>query len=392
MITTIKCKSCGEEIEISEALQHQIEEQILVNERSKHQKELEKIKGQVREEVLQKSKKDFEFQIQSLQKGREEEEKRNAKLLKQSVDLSEELRKLRHKDEERELEMKKRIAKEEERIRGEAREKVLEEHESKDREKDKKLQDALKQIDALKAQIQRGSQQTQGEVMELVLEKILKGEFPQDEIFEVKKGQRGADVVQTVVDENGKNCGKILWESKNAQWNKAWLAKLRQDRRDAKADIAVLVATNPPQEIDTFAFTEGVWITKMNVVRNLTVALRHNLISIHNERANADGKDDKKEVLYQYLTSVEFKLRVEGIVEAFNNLQQDIEKEKRWFNTKWARQETEIRKIVDNTQGMYGDLQAATGRALSPIEALELPAGDVAEENGDDDDTIRVNH
>jgi len=50
-----------------------------------------------------------------------------------------------------------------------------------------------------------------------------------------------------------------------------------------------------------------------------------------------------------------------------------VESEKRWFTTKWARQEKEIRKIIDGTQGMYGDLQAVTGRSLGAIPALEAP-------------------
>lgn len=376
MSTKIKCKNCGEEIEISEALQHQIQEQVLTAERSKHQKELEEVVRRTQQAALEKSRKDFEFQLQNLQKEKEEEKQRNSKLLKQLEELNEELRALRRKDEERDLEMKKRIASEEERIRDEARKKILEEHELRDREKDKKLQDALKQIEELKAKIQRGSQQAQGEVMELALEEILRVEFPQDGIEEVKKGQRGADVIQSVVDRKSRNCGIILWESKNAQWSKSWIPKLRQDQRDAKAQIAVLVVTNPPPEIDTFTFMDGVWVTKRNAVVGLAMALRTNLINLHNERMNRAGKDDKMEVLYQYLTSVEFRHRVEGIVEAFTNLQQDIEKERRWFTTKWARQEKEIRKIVDNTQGMYGDLQSATGRSLPPIKTLELPAGE----------------
>ncbi len=376
MSTKIKCKNCGAEIEISEALQHQIQEQVLATERSKHQKELEEVAKKAEQNAREKSRQEFEFQLQNLQKEKEEEKQRNSKLLKQLGELNEELRALRRKDEERDLEMKKRLANEEERIREETRKKLLEEHELKDREKDKKLQDALRQIEELKAKMQRGSQQAQGEVMELALEEILRSEFPEDEIAEVKKGQRGADVIQVVIDKRGRKCGAILWESKNAQWSKGWIAKLRQDQRDAKAQIAVLVATNTPPEIDTFTFMEGVWITKRNAVIGLAMALRTNLISLHNERLNRAGKDDKMEVLYQYLTSVEFRHRVEGIVEAFTNLQQDIEKERRWFTTKWARQEKEIRKIIDNTQGMYGDLQSVTGRSLPPIKMLELPAGE----------------
>ena len=397
MDTTIKCKKCGEVIEISEAIQHQIKERILASEKSKHQKEIKEIKKQAQEEAIaqiedlknkqeqavQKSKEDSDFQLENLQKENEEEKERNAKLLKESKDHHKEKRDFRRRDEERELEMQKKIAEEEEIIRDETKKKVLEEHELKDREKDKQLQNALaafkdseNKMESMKNKMERGSQQLQGEVMEVALEETLQRAFSQDKISNVKAGQRGADVEQIVIDKWGRECGKILWESKNAQWNKSWLAKLREDQRQAKAEIAVLVATNLPSGVDTFKLTDKVCITKRNIVVPLATLFRDRLIAINNERNNSAGKDEAKETLYQYLTSVDFKHRVEAIVEGFTNLQEDLEKERNWFMRKWARQEKEIRKIVDNTQGMYGDLQSATGRTLSPIKVLELPDGD----------------
>src|SRR3954454_16109841 len=107
--------------------------------------------------------------------------------------------------------------------------------------------------------------------------------------------------------------------------------------------------------------------------QDLALLLRYSLIQVYAERANLAGKDEKMEILYGYLTSVEFQHRVQAIVEGFTYLLADVEREKRWFETKWARQEKEIRKIIDSTQGMYGDLQAVTGRSLPTIAALESP-------------------
>lgn len=375
MKSMIKCPKCGEYFEPSEAFKHQLEEEILIAERSKHKKEIEEIKRETEKSAIEKTKFEYENLIGRLRRNFSEETERNTKLLKQLEDLNDELRRLRRKDEERELEMKKRLASEEEKIREEARKRALEEHELKDKEKDKKLTDALKQIEELKIKIQQGSQQAQGEVMELELEEILRREFSDDEISEVKKGQRGADIIQKVVDKKGQHCGMILWESKNAQWSETWLAKLREDQREVKAQLTVLVASNPPKDIKTFTYRDGVWITTRKLVIALALALRFDLIHLHHEKLTSVGKNEKMEILYQYLTGIEFRHRVEAIVEAFTNLQQDIEREKRWFNIKWARQEKEIRKIVDNTHGMYGDLQAVTGRALQQIKTLELSAG-----------------
>lgn len=376
MNNTIKCKYCGKEIEISEALQHKIEEQALTAERAKHQKELADTRKQAEQVAFTRLQKDFELRFKNLQKEKDEEKERNTKLLKQLEELSEDLRKLRRKDEERELEMKKKLATEEGKIRQEAAKKAEEDQKLKLKERDIKIEQLMKALEEAKRKAAQGSQQAQGEAMELELEEILEREFPDDEIVEVKKGQRGADVLQKVIDRKGRDCGTILWESKNALWSESWLAKLREDQRQAKAQLGVLVAVNPPKDVETFTYRNGVWITDIKFAVGLALALRFDLIHLHHEKLTSIGKNGKVEVLYQYLTGTEFKHRIETIAESFTNLQQDIEREKRWFNTKWARQEKEIRKIVDNTHGMYGELQAVTGRALQQIKRLELPPGE----------------
>lgn len=374
MNTTIKCKYCGREIEISEALQHKIQEEALTAEKIRHQQELAEARKLAEQQVFQKLSQDFELQLKTLRKERDEEKGRNSKLLKQLEDLTDQIRQLRRKDEERELEMKKKLTEEEGKIKDELARKFLEEHELKDKEKDKKMADLVKQIELWKAKAQQGSQQTQGEVMELELEELLKKEFPDDEIKEVKKGQRGADVIQTVIDKRGQPCGTILWESKNAQWQDGWLKKLREDQREAKAHLGVLVATSHPKDIGLFKFQDGVWIADRKAVINLGAVLRFDLIHVNHERLMNVGKNEKMEVLYEYLTGTEFRHRVESIAEAFTNLQADIEKEKRFFTIKWARQEKELRKIIDSTHGMYGELQAVSGRALQTIKQLEPPS------------------
>lgn len=372
-MSTIKCKNCGQEIEISEALEHQISEQVLQAERARHQKDLADVRKNAEETITAKVKTDFESTIKRLQEVETDEKDRNRKLQEQLGGLMKELRKAKQEKDDAKLEMQKKLADEEEKIRLEARKKSDEEHQLKDAEKDKKLQDALKMNDELKRKLEQGSQQGQGEVMELELEQTLRREFPEDRIAEVKKGERGADISQTVIDKLGRGCGMILWESKNAQWSDGWLKKLREDQRAARAQLAVLVTANPPEGVETFVYRENVWITTIKSAKGLALALRFDLIHIHFEKLANVGKNEKMEVLYQYLRSVEFAHRIESIAEAFNNLQGDIEKEKRWFNLKWARQEKELRKIIDNTHGMYGELQAVTGRELQEIKPLELP-------------------
>jgi len=376
MKNTIKCPKCGAEIEVSEALTHQIEEQVLVSLESKHKADIENVKKQAEEDGGKKALEKFESQLTTLQKEKDDERERNKKLTGQIDELLGEVGKLREKDDDREIEMKRKLMEAEEKIRIDVRKKAEEEHQLKDLEKDNKLTEALKQIEELKTKMQQGSQQSQGETLELELESKLKAEFPTDVITEVKKGQRGADISQEVIDKLGRSCGIILWESKNAQWSDSWIAKLKEDQRQAKTDLAVLVSVNLPKGIESFSYKDGVWIASWKHFLPLSWALRFNLVSLYHERQSSEGKDEKMKVLYQYLTGPEFKHRVEGIIEAFSNLQEEMEKEKRYFNVKWARQEKEIRKVIDHTHGMYGDLQGVIGKSLPEIKSLELESGE----------------
>lgn len=330
MVNTITCKKCGAIIDVAEELAHDVRETVSLEEKRKARVEIDK--------------------------------------------YLDEIKALREKDETREIEMKKRLLSETEKIKDDERRKLEDEHKLKDLENFKKLQDVLKANEELKRKIEQGSQQTQGESLELTLEEELKKEFPTDLISEVKKGVRGADMIQEVVDKLGRNCGTIIWESKNAKWTEDWISKLKEDQRQAKADLAVLVTVNLPEELlkKGMGFKNGVWICNPSNFILLAMSLRFNLVNIYHEKQNGVNVDEKMKVLYEYLTGNEFKHRVEGIVESFGVLQDDIEREKRWFSAKWARQEKEIRKVIDHTHGMYGDLQGVTGRALPEIKSLEL--------------------
>lgn len=339
MANTIKCKNCGAVIDVAEELAHDIKESVVLEYRKKAQEEVDEVRRKFSNDIDK---------------------------------LLDEIKALREKDASREIEMKKKMLEDREKIKEEERLKLEDEHKLKDLENFKKLQDVLKANEELKRKLEQGSQQTQGESLELTLEEELKKEFPQDVISEVKKGVRGADLIQEVVDRLNRSCGTIIWESKNAKWSDTWIGKLKEDQRQAKADLAVLVSVDLPKDITTYNFKNGVWICSYKFFIPLAIALRFNLVNIYFEKQNAVNVDEKMKVLYEYLTGNEFKLRVEGIVEAFGTLQDDIEREKRWFAGKWARQEKEIRKVIDHTHGLYGDLQGVTGRALPEIKSLEL--------------------
>ena len=232
-------------------------------------------------------------------------------------------------------------------------------------------QDALKVNEELHRKLQQGSQQTQGEVLELELEQLLRTHFPLDQIESVPKGIGGADVIQRVVSKSGNFCGTIVWESKRTKaWSEGWPQKLKDDQRAVKAEIAVLVSEILPKDCKNFGQCDGIWVSNSQCAVGLAAALRVQLVEVAMTKLAAVGKNEKMETLYQYLSGSEFRQRVEAIVEAFVAMQEDLQEERRVTERRWAKREKQIQKVISNTSGMYGDFQGLIGSSLQTIPSL----------------------
>lgn len=366
MQNTISCPHCKKDIELTEAFKHEFQEQF--------EKDLETAKKEAEEKLRLKLEDEQKLKQRDAENEKQELKEQNKKLQENLLELNKSLRDLKVKDEERELEMQKKLASEEEKIRLEAVKKAEESNALKILEKDKQLADTLKELEDAKRKLQQGSQQTQGEAFELEFESILKKEFPNDIISEVGKGIRGGDIVQEVVDRNGNNVGKILWELKNTKtWSEQWVEKLKNDQRAILAEDAVLITEVLPNDMKSSgAFRNGVWVTQRGSFIAIASVLRAKLIQLYYVKIAGKGKDEKMDVLFTYLSGTEFKHRVEAILEAWTGMQEDIEKEKRYFANKWSRDDKHIRQVIDNTIGMRGDLEGIIGNALPEIKGLEL--------------------
>ena len=242
-------------------------------------------------------------------------------------------------------------------------------------EKEQTILAMQRQIEELKRKAEQGSQQLQGEVQELELENLLRSKFPSDSIEPVAKGEYGGDILQQVHGAFGQACGTILWESKRTRsWSDGWLTKLRDDQRAAKAEIAVIVSQALPKGVETFDLVDGVWITHPRAALPVAMMLRHTLLEVTSARLSSEGQQTKMELVYQYLTGPKFRQRVEGIVEAFSTMREDLDKEKAAIGKQWAKREKQIERVMQSTVGMYGDLQGIAGKTLQEIEGLSFPA------------------
>jgi len=374
MNNQIICPYCKKSIPLNEALSHQIKENYQRIYQKRLFEEKKKMEEELKIEFSKKIKEKIEIEIKDKMNENEELKKQNKLLQEQLLELNKLIRQLQFEKEKQRVEMEKKLFEELEKIRREQKEQLEKEFQLKILEKDKKLNDALKLVEEYKRKLEQGSQQLQGEVLELHLEEMLRKEFPHDEIREVPKGVRGADILQVVKNEFGRSCGAIIWEIKRTKnWSEEWITKLKDDQRAVKAEIAVLVSNVLPQDIKYFGLYQGIWVCQIDSALALITVLRHSLINIQAIKNSVAGKEEKKEVLWRYLTSIEFQQRLSAIIEAHQQLQEDIEKEKRFFALKWAKQEKNIRKVIDNLLGVSGDLESIMGKALPEIKIGLLP-------------------
>ena len=410
----INCPNCGFEIPVEEVLTHQIRES-LKNELERDVKEREK-KLSEKDKLLKEKETDLDQQIEERLKTKsaeieanlreklksesaqefnlvkeelEEKTKKLQEAQKVELDLRKKTRALEERERALELEVEKKVSSERELIRKTVYEQLKDEHDLKDLEKDKLISDLKKNLEDAKRRAEQGSMERQGEIQEIDLEDTLRSAFRFDDIEPVPKGVRGADVIQTVKDASMKTCGKIIWESKRTKaWSAGWIQKLKDDQITVGAEIAIIISEALPPDIETFGQVDQIWVTSRPYAIPLASVLRESLTKIHFARSSAEGMSDKMNILYHYIIGPEFKQKIEAIVQTFEGMTIQLDREKRAMEKLWKEREKQIERVISNTSGMYGDFKGLIGAALEDIEEFELlPGQDTLQlESGDNDE------
>jgi len=407
--TSIKCPNCGTSIDVNDILKHQLEDKIRVeyqqkaNEKAKElasknealetaKAEFEAKKKQENElfsERLEQAKKVSEKEItEKLKKKLEEESKdRVTEMEKELSEKSEKLRELSKMEGEvaklqrEKLEMKEAIEAAAQKQLNETlaleREKIRKQEDDKNELKfaalQKQLEDQKKLTEEMKRKQEQGSMQLQGEVMELAIEEWLSSKFTLDTILEIKKGASGADCLQIVNTRELQNCGTIYYESKRTKaFQPTWIEKFKNDIREKNANFGVLVTEVLPNGMERMGMKEGIWICTFEEFKGLSAVLRETIISVSQAVQNQENKGDKMTMLYDFLTSNQFHLQMEGIVEGFTQMQDDLNKEKRAMQSIWKQREKQIDKVINNAVNMHGAIRGIAGNAVQSIKALEL--------------------
>ena len=248
----------------------------------------------------------------------------------------------------------------------------------------KTIEDMRGKLTEAQQKADQGSQQLQGEVLELAIEEGLKRAFPLDTIEDVKKGARGGDVIQRVVSRSGHAAGLILWETKRAQaWSPAWVVKLKEDMRACGAELGVLVTmpTAIPKEWiagQPFGWHEDVWVSTWSPALQLAEVLRAGLLDVHKQRLVSAGQGEKRDAVYEYVTSPQFAQKLQAVYGAFKKMREELEAEKSVTVQRWARREKQLQSGAMQLLGIGGEIQ---GLSQLSLPALELDIGPEASED-----------
>jgi hypothetical protein len=381
----ITCPNCHHQFSLSDLEKHELDEM-----REKLQKELKadadkraldwakwEIEKARRDEIEKNQKQALE--LESLRKRDEESRKKEMDFLRQSQEFENMKKNQALELEKAKMEERKKV---EEEAKKQAEERAKFENEKMKLESDKRIAELTKQLEMTQRAVEdanrkanQGSMQIQWEIQEDALKELLMQNFPIDIISDVEKWIKGADIIQEVRNMNG-TAWVIAWESKNTKaWSDGWVDKLKEDRLRVNADVSILVTAVLPKEVDKFGLYKWVWLVEWSYVLPIAMMLRGQIESMAHLRTSLVSKDEKMEVLYNYLTSAKFKDKVENIIDAFRQMQDQVAEERRAFESRWKKREALLEQVIKNTGGMYGDLGGVLGGKLATVEYLELGDG-----------------
>jgi len=366
----IKCPNCGELIEPSQAFRHEFEDKLKQEFEQKFSEQKKLLEQRLVKEIEQRS----SLELEDMRLQLKSKDDQVAQLRQQELRLREENRKVEEAKKNIELDVQRKLDQERRLIEQKAIQQVQEEYRYKVDEKDKIINDLNKSLEEAKRKAQQGSQQLQGEVLELDFEQKLKETFIDDKILPVEKGVKGADVRQVVVNKAGQECGAILWETKRTKnWTEGWVEKLKSDLRNAKANVAVIVTTTLPLDVkEPITLRNGVYVTTFATAVPLAILLRKNLIDIAYQKLVSAHRGEKADHLYEYITGHTFKQQLEAMVDSYFNLKNQITKERIAYEKMWKERESQVDKLLLSTANIVGSIQGEVGSNVLQVKGLEI--------------------
>lgn len=382
MATEIKCPSCGQHFALGEAeaeeYKKELQQKMTAYVRQKDEEfkrktdELDKQRTAIEAAALKKATDEMAVQLKAMEDETRQKTLQLQDLQRKEIEFLREKNELEQRTRNLDIEIEKRLLEDRKKIETETIQREAQLFDMRMKEKELQLESMKRTIEELKRKSEQGLTQQQGEAQEILLEELLGEYFPFDSINEVGKGVEGADCIQVVRTMSGKECGKIIYESKRTKgWNNNWIEKLKNDMRATQADLAILVTQTFPKDMECFGEKDGVWICSFKEVLGLSSALRNAIIRISEAKRSEENKGEKMQMLYNYLTGIEFRQHVEAILEGFLSMKHSITKERLQMEKMWKEREKQLDKVLLNTSGLFGSIKGIAGASIQDIPLLE---------------------
>ena len=380
MPTEIKCPNCGHQFEPNESIREEIEKELRSKaadwqkkKNEEFQVKLEDEKNKLQQSLEENIRKnitgDFENKLRLLEQNNKDNEEKLKISRHKELEFLKKEQALLSKEKEIDLQLQRLLLEERSKLSEIIRKEEAEKNSLKDTENQMRLKELEKQLDdqkklaeEMRRKSEQGSMQLQGEVQELALVELLKAAFPFDVISEVGKGVRGADCIQTVRNSFGQECGKIIFESKRTQnFSNEWIEKLKADMRSTGADVAVIVTSVTPKDLDRFGQKDGVWVCSFAEAKSIVQMLRDGIIKMSTALKSQENRGDKMHLLYDYLTSREFAEQWQAIREGFMSMKLSIQKERDAMERLWKQREKQLEKVLLNAAHVRGSIEGISG-------------------------------
>ena len=222
----------------------------------------------------------------------------------------------------------------------------------------------------------QGSVQTQGEGGELLVEDVLQSAFRNDEVREIKKGELGADCIQTVLNSSNIVAGVIVWESKRAKtWSSKWVTKVKTDRQREKGDFSVIVSDILPKGKSSMELIDDlVWVCKFEHVKAMATLLRMALIRTTDKLIHSEGKEEKAVELYNYMIGDQFTQALGLVRDSYIQDVDDIATEERSMKTRWNSRKKQAEIRLDAMANIFGNLKVIADKIPAMKELNEIEA------------------
>jgi len=216
-------------------------------------------------------------------------------------------------------------------------------------------------VQELQRQLDKKTADELGEGAQVDLFETLRSAFPDDRIMQVKAGEEGGDLIQTVVY-NEQPCGTIIYDSKNRKrWFNDYATKLRRDQLAAEADHAILTTQKFPEGAQQLHIQDGVIVTNPARVVVLAQILREDLIRNHGLRISTQARDEKKGRLYAFITSEKCHQLFDQInTQADDILDIDVN-EQNAHKRVWERRGTLVKSIQRAHGELWGEIERVIG-------------------------------